>query len=161
MNIRAIAVRGTWFIRMEGRLRITPETSHYFLKIELMATDRITENFTESFVAGLYNGVGILRQYFDVGRLGFLYSLLALELVLGFGIPVKLGTKQSMAVGWNFQFQYADPTNITALRDYPPVVSSRSREKREIQKSDRSLFYKGLENILNRKWCLRLYLALD
>ncbi|KAJ8950574.1 hypothetical protein NQ318_015707 [Aromia moschata] len=73
------------------------------------------------------------------------------QLVLGFGTPVKLGSKQSMAVGWNFQFQYPEATNITQLQVYPPVVSSRAREKREMQESDRSLFYMAVEGILDRE----------
>ncbi|KAJ8926595.1 hypothetical protein NQ314_021021 [Rhamnusium bicolor] len=73
-----------------------------------------------------------------------------LPLVVGIAVPVKLGSRQSMVVAWNFQFQYPAPTNITQLQNYPPVVSSRSREEREIQKSDRSLFYEGIEGVLNR-----------
>lgn len=54
-----------------------------------------------------------------------------------------------MAVGWNFQFQYAEATNATQLESYPPIVSARSRDKREVI-SDRELAYSGVESLLNR-----------
>ncbi|KAJ8921367.1 hypothetical protein NQ315_002982 [Exocentrus adspersus] len=83
------------------------------------------------------------------------------KLVIGIAIPVKLGPMQTMAVGWNFQYQYAAPTNITQLRNYPPIVSGRARDKREDretqenkeeeQKSDRALFYSGIESVLNNE----------
>ncbi|XP_018573081.1 uncharacterized protein LOC108912356 [Anoplophora glabripennis] len=71
------------------------------------------------------------------------------KIVFGLAIPVKLGPMQTIGMGWNFQFQYTEPTNITQLQTYPPVVSARSRDKREMQESDRALFYSGLEGVLN------------
>lgn len=75
------------------------------------------------------------------------------QLVIGIGIPVKLGSRQSMAVGWNFQFQYATAQNVTQLETYPPIVSAaRSRDKREERRpiSDREVAYSGVESLLNR-----------
>ncbi|CAH2004315.1 unnamed protein product [Acanthoscelides obtectus] len=69
------------------------------------------------------------------------------KIVIGIGIPVKLGTMQSMAIGWNFQAQYMLPQNITQLQSYPPVVG---RRKRDGEKNDRELFYTALEKILDR-----------
>ncbi|CAH1980002.1 unnamed protein product [Acanthoscelides obtectus] len=68
------------------------------------------------------------------------------KIVIGIGIPVKLGTMQSMAIGWNFQAQYMLPQNITQLQSYPPVVG---RRKRDGEKNDRELFYTALEKILD------------
>ncbi|XP_973451.2 uncharacterized protein LOC662247 isoform X2 [Tribolium castaneum] len=70
------------------------------------------------------------------------------KLVLGFATPVKLGLKQSMAWGWNFQFQYAEPQTPNNTRIYPPIVG-RSRIKRD-GRNDRALFYSAIEDILNR-----------
>lgn len=72
-----------------------------------------------------------------------------LQIVISFGIPIKLGSKQSLAWGWNLQFQYATPTNITELEEYPPIIS-RSRSKREQFTSDRALAYLGIETIMNK-----------
>lgn len=74
------------------------------------------------------------------------------QLVIGIGIPVKLGSRQSMAIGWNFQYQYATAQNVTQLETYPPIISSRSRDKREERGpiSDRELAYSGVESLLNR-----------
>ncbi|KAJ3666006.1 hypothetical protein Zmor_001466 [Zophobas morio] len=71
------------------------------------------------------------------------------KIVFGFAMPIPLGLKQSMAWGWNLQFQYVAPqyTNNTSI--YPPIVG-RSREKRDNFVSDRSLAYSGIEAILNR-----------
>lgn len=72
-------------------------------------------------------------------------------MVIGVGIPVKIGLKQSMAIGWNFQAQYGVPTNITELEQYPPnYVNRRLIGKRELSSSDRTIVYKTLEEILNR-----------
>ncbi|XP_044258807.1 uncharacterized protein LOC123007521 isoform X2 [Tribolium madens] len=70
------------------------------------------------------------------------------KLVLGFATPVKLGLKQSMAWGWNFQFQYAEPQTPNNTRIYPPIIG-RSRIKRD-DRNDRALFYSAIEDILNR-----------
>lgn len=70
-------------------------------------------------------------------------------MVIGIGIPIKLGTKQSMAVGWNFQAQYALPQNITYLEQYPPDYD-RSISKRETTVSDRRVLYDAVEGILER-----------
>lgn len=68
-------------------------------------------------------------------------------------MPIPLGIKQSMAIGWNLQWQYPCATNITQLQSYPPVVG-KSRDKRNIENedrpSDRALAYKGFEDILER-----------
>ncbi|RZC35090.1 hypothetical protein BDFB_012806 [Asbolus verrucosus] len=74
------------------------------------------------------------------------------KLVIGFAIPVQLGLKQSMACGWNLQFQYAEPQTTNNTRIYPPIVG-RSREKREDFVSDRALAYRGFEALLSR-YCL-------
>lgn len=57
-----------------------------------------------------------------------------------------------MAVGWNFQYQYQEAQNASQLENYPPVVSSRSRDKREQERtiSDRALAYSGVEELLSR-----------
>lgn len=74
-----------------------------------------------------------------------------MQLVIGIGIPIKLGTKQSLAVGWNFQAQYNLPTNITQLQEFPPdYVNSKSISKRESPAGDRMVIYTALEEILNK-----------
>lgn len=71
-------------------------------------------------------------------------------MVIGIGTPVKIGTKQSLAIGWNFQAQYNLPQNITELKQYPPnYVNRRSISKRESPVSDRVIVYHALEEILN------------
>ncbi|CAH0553692.1 unnamed protein product [Brassicogethes aeneus] len=73
------------------------------------------------------------------------------KIVISVGLPVMLGIKQSMAIGWNLQWQYPCATNITQLeQSYPPVVGRHSREKRDNRPSDRLLAYRGFENILDR-----------
>lgn len=64
---------------------------------------------------------------------------------------MKLGSKQSMAVGWNLQYQYSEAQNVTQLETYPPIVS-RSREKRDQSHSlsDRAIAYIGIESVLER-----------
>lgn len=66
------------------------------------------------------------------------------------GIPIKLGSRQSMAIGWNFQAQYNVPTNISQLIQFPPDYSKKSISKRELATSDRAVVYTALEEILNR-----------
>ncbi|XP_065157002.1 uncharacterized protein [Atheta coriaria] len=69
------------------------------------------------------------------------------KLIVGLGIPTKLGIRQSMALGMNFQFQYALPADIAQLeKPFPPIIA-KSRERRHedsAKVSDRSLFYMGL-----------------
>lgn len=60
-----------------------------------------------------------------------------------------MGSKQSMACGWNFQFQYGVATNITDLQVYPPIIS-KSRERRSNYISDRRLAYLSVENMIDR-----------
>lgn len=53
-----------------------------------------------------------------------------------------------MAVGWNFQAQYAVPQNISFLQQYPPTYG----KKRDIHPeypSDRRVVYDALEGILD------------
>ncbi|KAG5878630.1 hypothetical protein JTB14_030693 [Gonioctena quinquepunctata] len=69
------------------------------------------------------------------------------KIVIGIGTPVKLGMKQSMAIGWNLQMQYALPTNVTQVENYPPTYTG--RRKREVEECDRSLIYRGVEDVLN------------
>ncbi|KAF2881346.1 hypothetical protein ILUMI_24825 [Ignelater luminosus] len=71
------------------------------------------------------------------------------KLVIGVAIPVKLGLKQSMVYALNFQYQYVAAQNRSQLEVYPPIIS-RSRDKRQIEKSDRALVYLGLESLMNR-----------
>lgn len=80
-----------------------------------------------------------------------LFDFSGFQLVIGIGIPVKLGSKQSMAVGWNFQFQYSEAQNTTYVETYPPIVS-RSRDKRDenYPVSDRAMAYLGVESIMDR-----------
>ncbi|CAG9817213.1 unnamed protein product [Phaedon cochleariae] len=54
-----------------------------------------------------------------------------------------------MSIGWNFQMQYDVPTNITMLQQYPPFYDRKFREKRTTEETDRSLFYKAFEDVLN------------
>ncbi|KAL1506606.1 hypothetical protein ABEB36_005935 [Hypothenemus hampei] len=72
--------------------------------------------------------------------------------VLSFAIPWKLGPKQEMGVGWNFQFQYPLPYNTTAFSNYPPTLSRSARDKRDSSEimSDRAMFYRGVESFLER-----------
>lgn len=69
--------------------------------------------------------------------------------MIAIAIPVKLGSKQSMACGWNLQFQYAEATNITQLQVYPPIIA-KSRERRSNYISDRRLAYLTIENMIDR-----------
>ncbi|KAF5307124.1 hypothetical protein FQR65_LT07108 [Abscondita terminalis] len=71
------------------------------------------------------------------------------KLVIGVAIPVKLGLKQSMAYGLNFQFQYVGAQNHSQLEVYPPIIA-RTREKRQIITNDRALTYEALESLMNR-----------
>jgi hypothetical protein len=71
------------------------------------------------------------------------------KIVLGFAIPIKLGLRQSMACGWNIQFQYPEPKTTNDTRIYPPIVGA-SRKKRDSFPNDRSLAYAGFEAILDR-----------
>lgn len=71
------------------------------------------------------------------------------QLVVGIGIPVPLGMRQSMAIGWNFQFQYAEATNASQLHTYPPIIG-KSVQKRDLHVNDRALAYQGIEALLNR-----------
>lgn len=79
------------------------------------------------------------------------HTLYLFKLVIGIAIPVKLGSRQSMAIGWNFQYQYAEAQNASQIETYPPIVS-RSRDKRDqtSTKSDRALAYLGIESMLER-----------
>lgn len=75
------------------------------------------------------------------------------QIVIGIGTPVKLGSKQSMAIGWNLQMQYTVPTNATQLVNYPPVYTGKRSinfNDKETQKSDRAMFYSALEDIFNK-----------
>uniref|UniRef100_A0A6P7G1X2 Uncharacterized protein LOC114336716 n=1 Tax=Diabrotica virgifera virgifera TaxID=50390 RepID=A0A6P7G1X2_DIAVI len=82
------------------------------------------------------------------------------KIVIGIGIPVKLGSKQSMAIGWNLQMQYAVAQNITQLQSYPPMYSGkRSVDFPPDAKSDRVIFYTAFEELfdsegLNGRQCL-------
>ncbi|XP_023012620.1 uncharacterized protein [Leptinotarsa decemlineata] len=69
------------------------------------------------------------------------------KMVIGIGTPLKLGSKQSMSIGWNFQMQYAVPTNLTQIQTYPPNYTG--RRKRGLLESDRSMIYRGFEDVLN------------
>lgn len=70
-------------------------------------------------------------------------------MVFGFAMPIPLGKRQSMSIGWNIQFQYSVATNITYLETYPPILSKSARSKRSNQLSDRAVVYQTLENILS------------
>lgn len=71
-------------------------------------------------------------------------------MVIGIGVPVKLGSRQSLAIGWNFQAQYNVPRNISELQQYPPnYVNGRDISKRESPVSERVVVYHALEEILN------------
>lgn len=74
-----------------------------------------------------------------------------MQLVLGIAIPVKLGSRQSMAIGWNFQYQYSEAQNASQIETYPPIVS-RSRDKRDQKDiwNDRALAYLAIESMLER-----------
>lgn len=66
-------------------------------------------------------------------------------------MPIEIGRRQSLSIGWNFQFIYQVATNITQLETYPPILSSKSlKSKRSFPISDRATIYKALENILNK-----------
>lgn len=71
--------------------------------------------------------------------------------MIGIAIPVKLGSRQSMAIGWNFQYQYTEAQNASQVETYPPIVS-RSRDKRDETsvKNDRELAYLAIESMLER-----------
>ncbi|KAB0797489.1 hypothetical protein PPYR_08482 [Photinus pyralis] len=71
------------------------------------------------------------------------------KLVIGVAIPIHLGLKQSMVYGLNFQFQYAQPQNVSQLKVYPPIIS-RKREKREEMFNDRAVAYAALESLMDR-----------
>ncbi|XP_066252247.1 uncharacterized protein [Euwallacea similis] len=75
--------------------------------------------------------------------------------VYSFALPWKLGPKQEMGVGWNFQFQYPLPYNTTAISNYPPSLSRNSRDKRELDEgmmlSDRAVFYSAVEDFLDKQ----------
>ncbi|XP_050293340.1 uncharacterized protein LOC126733917 [Anthonomus grandis grandis] len=76
--------------------------------------------------------------------------------VYSFAIPWKLGPKQEMGVGWNFQFQYPLPYNTTSISSYPSIISRKNRDKRDSELpddnvSDRAIFYQGVENLLDRQ----------
>ncbi|XP_030761997.1 uncharacterized protein LOC115886832 [Sitophilus oryzae] len=71
--------------------------------------------------------------------------------VYSFAIPWKLGPKQEMGVGWNFQFQYPLPYNTTSISNFPEI----SRKTRNIANyniqdtNDRALLYQGIEKLLD------------
>lgn len=77
------------------------------------------------------------------------FKILHFQLVIGVAIPVKLGLKQSMVYALNLQYQYVAAQNRSQLEVYPPIIS-RSRDKRQIEKSDRALVYLGLESLMKR-----------
>ncbi|KAF7277090.1 hypothetical protein GWI33_009457, partial [Rhynchophorus ferrugineus] len=72
--------------------------------------------------------------------------------VYSFAIPWKLGPKQDMGVGWNFQFQYPLPYNTTAITNFP-TLSRENRNRRDTAEnpvSDRAMFYEGIERLLDQ-----------
>ncbi|CAG9857822.1 unnamed protein product [Phyllotreta striolata] len=79
----------------------------------------------------------------------------AFKIVIGIGTPVKLGTKQSMAIGWNLQMQYNVPTNVSQITNYPPVYTKKKRSDDRSDEttpaSDRAMFYRALEEVLENQ----------
>ncbi|ENN72348.1 hypothetical protein HUJ04_006821 [Dendroctonus ponderosae] len=72
--------------------------------------------------------------------------------VYSFAVPWKLGPKQEMGVGWNFQFQYALPNSTDVLTNYPPSISRETRDiNDEVVLSDRKIFYDGVESMLDSR----------
>lgn len=70
---------------------------------------------------------------------------------MGFAIPVSLGTKQSMGMGLNFQFQFTEPADLNdVLPPYPPIVVREKRENPKINMSDRILTYLAIESLLDK-----------
>lgn len=77
------------------------------------------------------------------------------QIVLGIVNPAKLGPIQSIGIGWNFQFQYAAPINASQLISYPPIYTGKRSVNDQpphevVLKNDRSIFYKLLEETLDR-----------
>ncbi|XP_017774919.1 PREDICTED: uncharacterized protein LOC108561480 [Nicrophorus vespilloides] len=82
-----------------------------------------------------------------------IYPLRALwKLIIGLAIPVKLGKKQSLGIGWNLQFQYGLPTKSSeVIKSYPPIISKEAkRSVDEDVPSQRELLYVAIESMLDR-----------
>ncbi|GJQ83488.1 hypothetical protein Trydic_g19280 [Trypoxylus dichotomus] len=59
------------------------------------------------------------------------------KVVMGIAWPIPLGLKQKMSCSVNFQYEGPVPTNISQLHQYPPIIPSRSVDKRDTDdKSD-------------------------
>ncbi|XP_056633415.1 uncharacterized protein LOC130443000 [Diorhabda sublineata] len=130
-------------------MRLKMANVHYYLLLVSLICARIVDGYNHS-----HRG----KRYIVYPKGG------SYKLVIGIGTPLKLGLKQSMAIGWNLQMQYSVPQNASQiLTSYPPVYTGkRSVDSLEIytkQKSDRALFYGAFEEILdnhglNGKHCL-------
>ncbi|KAK9892763.1 hypothetical protein WA026_021954 [Henosepilachna vigintioctopunctata] len=83
------------------------------------------------------------------------------KIVIGMVTPVKLSKTRTIAVGWNFQYQYMVPANTTAVASYPPILSRRSREDMDVRMNE---IYNSVQNVLldnysNLQDCLLRYIC--
>ncbi|XP_077290261.1 HDC15381 [Arctopsyche grandis] len=76
------------------------------------------------------------------------------KLLLGWAIPIKNPANVSLVFGFNFQFQYPVPPNITFFDKYFPYVNV-ARRKRDVEtdlvqyEQERRVLYHSLENSMN------------
>ncbi|KAL3270758.1 hypothetical protein HHI36_021283 [Cryptolaemus montrouzieri] len=84
-----------------------------------------------------------------------------LKLVIGTSTPVKLSKTRTIAVGWNFQWQYPLAVNTSVVKTYPPIISRKTREDIDVRRDE---IYNALENFLigqneNLEGCLLRYIC--
>jgi hypothetical protein len=65
---------------------------------------------------------------------------------VGIGIPVGL-TNRRLTLGINFQFQYMLPGNITELRQYPEIATTRKLR----EAVNRGTTYEALQIVMERR----------